>query len=162
MTVPDETLILRLPAETKRRLERCCAELDQTVGSFAREALEERLRRFRHGPGTVAKRRESADERLLAGLRPLVAEAIAGARDWQELQSALRARGLEYAPRGGGLALFRTGEPAPLGKASEVGPGYAALIRRFRAPFPGHAHAWLARRVLDPTGERDPLIDPEG
>ncbi len=151
--VPDDEITLRMPAEMRARLERCCAELDQTLGSFAREAIEERLVRFRHGRGSVGKRRASADERLLAGLRPLVAKAIAASRTWSELQTALRAEGLGYAPRGGGLALVSEPDGGVLCKASEVGPGYAALIRRFRAPFPGHGHAWLARRVLDDPGE---------
>ena len=119
-----------------RRLERLCAAADETPGSVLRDLVRlEVQRRERAG----ARRREAPDERLLVRLRLLVAEALAEAQDWPGLQDALSRRGLV-------LAEATTG--ATLCKGSEAGPGYSALIRRFRAPFPGHRHTALAARGI--------------
>ena len=49
---------------------------------------------------------------------------------------------------GGGLALHHSVDGARVCKASELGHSYSKLMRRFREPFPGHAHSHLARRIL--------------
>jgi hypothetical protein len=56
--------------------------------------------------------------------------------------------GLEYFERGGGLAIRRIDNADYVCKASEAGPSYSKLIKRFGEPFPGHSHDWLAERVL--------------
>jgi hypothetical protein len=109
------------------------------------------------------KRRETAktpvraDERLVAPLRALLAHDFAYARDWPDLQSRLQAKGYMLREAGGGLALHAL-DGRRLCKGSELGYGYAALIRKFRAPFPGHAHRALAARALRPRAEPCPEL----
>ena len=50
--------------------------------------------------------------------------------------------------RGGGVALHRLADGAPLCKGSEIGTSYASLMRRFGAPLPGHSHRYLTGRIL--------------
>lgn len=95
-----------------------------------------------------AKTRASADEPLLARWRVLVAEALEPSEHWAAFASRLAERGLAMAPAGGGLELRDAATGERLAKASEVGPGYMALIRRFQAGFPGHSHAYLVGKAL--------------
>jgi hypothetical protein len=32
---------------------------------------------------------------------------------------------------------------------ADIGYPYSVLLKKFRTPFPGHSHAWMARRFLD-------------
>ena len=121
-----------------------CRERDETPGAVLRDLV--RLEVKRHS-GRKARSDEVIDERLLVRLRLLVAEALACAESWPALQSALHTRGLRFVPSGGGLVLTdATGKP--LAKSSEVGPPYLALVRRFRAGFPGHPRPGLAAQAL--------------
>ena len=145
---------LRMPAELRDRLRLVCEDQDMTEGAFICAAVEtavakaERARRR-------AKRRDSVDEPLLSHLRVIVAGALVAARGWEDLQARLAERDLGYAAKGGGLGLQRLSNGEDLCKASEIGPGYAQLIRRFQAPFPDHPHAWIAERVLGAVVRRN-------
>lgn len=95
-----------------------------------------------------AKKAIRPDERLVAPLRALLAEDLAFAQDWADLQRRLRAKGFELREAGGGLALHAWPDGGKRAKASDLGYSYARLMRRFDAPFPGHSHHWLAERLL--------------
>ena len=138
---------LKLPEPTLAALRRMAAEGDLSVGQVIRNIIDSDLRRR-----AKAKTPVRADERLVAPLRALLADDFAYARDWPDLQSRLSRKGYQLREAGGGLALHRATDGARLCKASELGQPYALLIRRFRAPFPGHSHAWLAARMLAPPG----------
>jgi ATP-dependent DNA helicase RecQ len=64
------------------------------------------------------------------------------------MQAALRARGLQYVPAGGGLNLIDPETGEVLYKGSQVGPGYQDLVRRFGTGFPGHPRPSLAAVAL--------------
>jgi hypothetical protein len=83
-----------------------------------------------------------------ADYRDLVRRSISRATSWDELQAQMAQHGLEYFERGGGLAIRRTDNSDYVCKASEVGPAYSKLIKKFGEPFPDHSHDWLAERVL--------------
>ncbi|MDF1872935.1 hypothetical protein [Vannielia sp.] len=117
---------------------------DVSVGQLLRDAVKRELRR-RHPPAKTPRR---ADEQLVARLSALLAPAFAAAQSWGDLNRRLRKQGYELVPAGGGLALHETEQGERLCKASEMGYGYARLIRRFGQAFPGHSHRWLAERVL--------------
>ena len=51
-------------------------------------------------------------------------------------------------PAGGGLNLTDAATGAVLAKASQVGPAYLTLVRRFGAGFPGHPRPGLAALAL--------------
>lgn len=114
---------------------------DAVLADLVRREIQRRERR-------KARSDEVIDERLLVRLRLLVAEALAEAETWGELQRALSRRGLRLRPAGGGLTVTVSGTGRSLCKLSQAGPGYAALIRRFGAGFPGHRHTKLTRRIL--------------
>jgi hypothetical protein len=122
-----------------------CEARDETPGAVLRELVRFELKRH---DSRKARKNEVPDERLLARLRLLVAEALVEARDWSSLQSALRQRGLRYEPAGGDLNLVDAVTAKPLAKSSQVGPAYMALVRRFGAEFPGHPQPGIALRAL--------------
>jgi hypothetical protein len=126
-----------------------CAARDETPGAVLRDLV--RLEVKRHD-SRKARSAEGIDERLLVRLRLLVAEALVGAESWGQLQAALGERGLRYAPAGGGLNLVDAASGRTLVKASEVGPAYLALARRFGAGFPGHPNTAIAAQALRPPG----------
>lgn len=119
------------------------ASRDVTVGQVIRDALATELRRVRAG----AKTPNRADEQLLVPLRSLLATDFATSRAWAELASRLKAKGYALREAGGGLALHSEPDGQRLCKASELGFSYAALMRQFGKPFPGHAHGYLATRI---------------
>lgn len=143
---------LKLLAPQLRAAERLAQMRDVTVGQILREALAAELRRA----GRAAKTPARADEQLLAPLRALLASDIAAASGWAELQNRLKAKGYAFREAGGGLALHSFPEGVRLCKASELGASYSALMRRFNAPFPGHAHRHLVERYL---GRDDDVIE---
>jgi hypothetical protein len=130
-----------------RRFVALCHARDETPGAVLRDLVRLEVQRSdRH----KARSAEGIDERLLARLRLLVAEALVEAESWGQLQAALGRRGLRYAPAGGGLNLVDAATGKALAKSSQVGPAYLALVRRFRAGFPGHPNAGLAAQALTP------------
>lgn len=138
-------MVVALSADASRRLERTCARLGVDEADFCADAIETALLSAAERP---AKRRPSVDEPLLARLRALVAVALREASSWPQLRLRLAADDLALAPAGGGLELRQVSSGARLCKASDVGPSYSALIRRFGAPYPNHPHAWVANKVL--------------
>lgn len=132
----DKTLPLRLAEETLAALAAHAAREDRSIGDLVRDAIHRDLRRR-----AEAKTPIRADERLVAPLRALLADDLAYARSWQDLDARLRHKGFQLRESGGGLILERHPSGERLCKASELGYSYSALLRRFDAPFPGHAHA---------------------
>lgn len=77
------------------------------------------------------------------------AAAVDQSTNWHALRAALQKDNLDIIPKGGGIALVRADSKDHICKASEAGFGYPSLIKRFGEGFPGHAHGWLADRILD-------------
>ncbi|MEZ5799006.1 MAG: hypothetical protein R3D63_16930 [Paracoccaceae bacterium] len=128
-----------------RRFTDLCRARDETPGAVLRDLV--RLEVKRHD-ARRARSDEVIDEQLLVRLRLLVAQSLARAESWGQLQAALRDRGLRFAPSGGGLLLVDLASDRPLAKSSQVGPAYLALVRRFGAGFPGHPRPGLAAQAL--------------
>ncbi len=141
---------LRLAPETWAALDRLARAEDVSVGALIRDAIERDLyRRSR------AKKADRPDERLIAPLRALLAEDLAFARDWRDLQGRLGAKGYQLIEAGAGLALHRA-DGTKLCKASDLGYSHARLARRLGTAFPGHAHA----RALPGFGRPAPGLSP--
>ena len=122
-----------------------CRQSDETPGAVLRNLIRlEIQRRDRRS----ARSDEVIDERLLGRLRLLVAEALVEARTWEEAQRRLGERGLKYHPRGGGLLIIDAETGEVLSKASQAGPAYLELVRRFGSGFPEHPRPGLAYAVL--------------
>ena len=120
---------------------------DITVGQLVRDLLAREITRAHARPPI------RADERLVAPLRARLAEDLAHATGWDDLQARLRAKGYVLRAAGGGLALQDWPGDRRICKASELGFSYARLMRRFGAPFPDHPHRHLtARHLPPPTG----------
>jgi ATP-dependent DNA helicase RecQ len=98
--------------------------------------------------GPTLESGQSSEGTADPALASIVAQALAASGSWEELQQRLAAHDLEYFERGGGVALRVRSSGSYVAKASAAGPGYAELMRRFGAPFPGHAHSWLATRTI--------------
>lgn len=130
-----------------RRFTAQCRARDETPGAVLRDLVRREVKR---AEARQARSAEGIDERLLVRLRLLVAEALVEAEGWGQLQAALGRRGVRYVPAGGGLNLVDAASGKTLAKASDVGPAYLALVRRFGAGFPGHPNTGLAARALKP------------
>ena len=128
---------------------------DVSVGHIVRMALEKDLQRR-----ATAKTPVRADERLVAPLRALLAYDFADATTWVDLGKRLAAKGYALAEAGGGLILIETRTGQRVCKGSELGYGYAQLLRKFDAPFPNHRHNWmLEKQRLDRHSARDATPD---
>ena len=134
-----------------RRFVETCHSRDETPGAVLRELVRLEVQR---NARRAARSDEVIDEQLLGRLRLLVAEALFAAQDWDQLQLALRQRGLAYVAAGGGLNLTDPETGEALCKGSQVGPGYLDLVRRFGRGFPGHPRPGLALSAL--TGYASP------
>lgn len=117
---------------------------DITLGQLIRNLLHGEINRQRQARPPVR-----ADEQLVAPLRARLAMDLAQAKGWFDLQSRLNTKGYVLRAAGGGLALHSWPDDIRHCKASELGFSYSRLMRRFRDPFPGHAHTWLADKMLD-------------
>ena len=136
------TIQLRLPPEMIAALELIARAEDATIGGLIRDAVKRDL--YRRSRAKTAQR---ADERLVAPLRALLADDLAYAMGWEDLQRRLARKGDRLQEVGGGLALHDlTGQR--LCKGSDLGYSYSKLMRRFGAPFPGHNHRYLYRKAL--------------
>jgi hypothetical protein len=124
-----------------------CRARDETPGSVLRDLVRLEVQRCER---RKARSAEGIDERLLVRLRLLVAEALVEAESWGEMQAALGRRGLRYEPAGGGLNLVDAATGKTLAKASQAGPAYLALARRFHSGFPGHPNTAFAARAVTP------------
>lgn len=120
---------LKLDPGVLAAIERAAADDDVSVGQLIRHAITQELRRRR-----TAKTAIRANERFIAPLRALLADDFAYANDWSDLQTRLLHKGYVLAESGGGLILLTT-TGARICKGSELGYAYAALLRKFNAPF---------------------------
>lgn len=135
---------IHLSEEMAEKLARRAYEQNVSVGTLIREALSEFLNEKRPVRGPVAQ----TSEKEVEDVRSQFVEAVERSSNWNELQEQLRAKGLDIAPKGGGLVVRRAGTNTDLCKASDIGFAYSRLIRRYRAGWPDHPHAWLAERIL--------------
>jgi len=151
---PETTVNVRMSVSMRDALEELAVETDMSVGQLVREALQRFLAEVWAHTGeeqNVDTSTPSPDDSVLERCRQAVRQALSLASDWKTMQGILATNGYEYRALGGGLTMFDTTDGRYLCKASDVGPGYSKLIKRFRAPFPGHPHTWLADRVLSKT-----------
>ena len=137
-----QELTLKLPVPLIAALRKIAADDDVSVGQIIREAIDRDLRRR-----AAAKTPVRADERLVAPLRALLAADFAHATSWDDLARRLHGKGYTLAESGGGLILLDQTTGQRICKGSELGYGYAQLLRKFEAPFPNHRHSWLLGRV---------------
>ena len=144
MTQIQGTTISELDARTTRALHRACSELGISQQELIRRATFEYLRSL----GYFWAGTDDIRERELDSIRLVVRQALNASTSWDEFATYLARHDLEYFERGGGLAVRSKSSHNLVCKASEVGPGYSALIKNFRTAFPGHSASWLADRVL--------------
>ena len=124
---------LDLAPETLAALKQIARKEGGSVEAIIRDAIRRDMYRR-----TRAKKAVRPDERLVAPLRALLADDLAYARDWHDLQDRLRVKGYAMREAGGGLILVRHAGGAKVAKASDLGYSYSRLMQRFQAPFPGH------------------------
>ena len=147
-----------LGVELAERLLAECEAAGAAPEAFCAEAIRKHVasaeRRRRRSSGPPPGAAPDPDDATRGRLRVLVARAIRESNSWESLDRALAENDLGYTPLGGGLALKRRSTGELLAKASAVGPGYALLISKFKAGFPGHPHRWLVEKIL--SGDKAP------
>ncbi|MGX9356282.1 hypothetical protein ACS3SW_14300 [Roseobacteraceae bacterium S113] len=119
---------------------------DESLGHILRRALKNELR--------PAKPRNCANEQLVARLQRRLARDMASATDWHDLEASLAREGFGIQPAGGGLILVDA-SGARLCKTSELGFGYAHLVRRFGAAMPGHPHKMAHMLTKKPSAPEE-------
>ncbi len=143
--------ILKLPDPLLREACALAKARDLSVGQIVRDALAAELRRAKRRARTRAKTREAE----IAPIRADLAIDLADARDWPDLRARFAAKGFALKPSGSGLAVYRVVGDKRVCAASDLGPGYGALVDRFGPPpAPGRARPQIAE-----TPEDDLLID---
>jgi len=138
-----ETVTFKIPKPVLTILTELAAAQDVSLGQIIRSSLHREI-----GRQTNAKTPNRADELLVAPIRALLADDFAYSQNWQQLQTRLAKKGYGLREAGGGLILVNCSTNARLCKASELGHAYSQLMRKFKAPFPGHSHHHLYRRVM--------------
>ncbi|HEV8035144.1 hypothetical protein [Yoonia sp.] len=136
-----ETVTIYLGPTMVAALRQIGEDEDLSVGHIVRDAIKRDLYRR-----TRAKTARRADERLVAPLRAHLADDLAYATGWDDLQARLSRKGYQLREAGGGLALHYAAG-ARVCKGSDLGYSYSRLIRRFDAPFPGHRHRYLHAKM---------------
>lgn len=131
---------LRLSVELRDAAAAIARQRDITLGQLIRDLLAREVSRHNNTRPPIR-----ADERLVAPLRARLADDLAFATGWADLDSRLKAKGYVLCAAGGGLALHMWPDGRRVCKASELGFSYARLMHRFRVPFPGHPHVFPAR-----------------
>lgn len=132
------------------------AQQDISLGQLIRTALSKEIARANNAKPPVR-----ADEQLIAPLRARLANDLAYAENWSDLQNRLKHKGYVFRVAGGGLALHDWPKDRRICKASELGFSYSKLMRRFGMPFPNHPHQWLADRMLtQPEDAEDDIFEP--
>ena len=137
----DKTATIHMSPEMVAALRQLAGDEDTSVGELIRGAIRRDL--YRRSRAKTARR---ADERLVAPLRALLADDLAYAAGWDDLQARLARKGYQLREAGGGLALHDAAG-ARLCKGSDLGYSYSRLMRRFNTPFPGHSHRYLFHRA---------------
>ncbi|MEL7091683.1 MAG: hypothetical protein AAFN94_08115 [Pseudomonadota bacterium] len=146
-----ERIDIALQPTLRAAAEALARKRDVTLGHLVRQALEDELKR------AVPKTRTCADEGLVARLQRLLAGDFAAATGWDDLDRALAAKGFAVQPAGGGLVVVDAGGKR-MCKSSELGFGYARLVRRFHAAMPGHPHRM--QHLLEDDPEDFEVIKP--
>jgi len=141
------TFTLKLPEPMVAAALKLANQRDVTLGHIIRMAVSAEIKKNSRN----AKTPNRADELLLAPLRVLLASDFAMAQDWTDLNQRLNDHGYALREAGGGLALHSYPDGVRMCKASELGHSYSSLMRRYNAPFPGHAHRHLVDKLLGPT-----------
>lgn len=160
MLKPDVEIKVMITQTMADALGETAARQDLTEGAIVREALRRLLEAEEKNfsvPPTVSQDSTTAHTHWsIENVRRIVASAVSASHDWKDLNYCLSQDGLELAPKGGGLVVRSLAPRQDICKASEIGFPYSKLIRRFKSGFPGHAHEWLAERIL---GGADEVIE---
>jgi hypothetical protein len=144
----DTEIVVRLPSALRAQLEAIAVILDQTEGEVIRRALQNFIALVDHEPAALSAPSVQLTPEPSVELRDVVRKAVYASTNWQDCVSLLAKANLAFIARGGGLAIVDKVSGEILCKASQVGFGYADLMRKFRQPFPDHPATWLAEKIL--------------
>jgi len=139
-----EPVSMKMQPEMLHAAAALARKADISLGQLIRDLLKREILRQQNARPPIR-----ADEQLIAPLRARLANDLAHAKDWDELDHRLQSKGYVLRAAGGGLALHTSPGDARICKASELGFSYSRLMQRFRQRFPGHSHTWLAERFLN-------------
>lgn len=140
LTIPDDDLRVLSAMARRDRI---------SVGALIRTAVA----------ADLARRDVRTDERLFATLRSALANDLADAHGWCDLNQRLNRHGYIMRATGGGIGLFSVQTGDKICKGSQIGYAHRVLARRFGEPMPGHPNpgsvlAAMARQRL-PMPDQD-------
>jgi hypothetical protein len=122
-----------------------CKDKGLEPGALLSEVVGTKVRAFeREKSRGIATKSELWMKRL----RGSVETALAQSHDWAGVRLAMDRYGIAYHPSGGGLIIIDSSTGEVLCNASDVGPSYGDLVRKFGAGYPGHPKPWLAEEAL--------------
>lgn len=144
-----ESVTLKLPRDLLSGAQRVATARDVTIGHMVRQLLKREVeRQLKAKPGAAV------DEGLLAALQALLGRDMAEAVSWDDLAERLRPHGYEMRAAGGGATIYKSSCGTRVCKGSELGFGYAALVKRFGGHLPGHPYQKAAYGIM-PAGQID-------
>lgn len=127
--------ILKLSPEDLEWLTRQARALDVTPGHMVRDMVSKARRAAEN-----SKTPNRADEKLVERFQRLLADDLAQADNWADLDRRLAVHDLCLKPAGGGLCLHNRRNGLRLCKSSELGFPYSGFVKRYKMPMPGHPH----------------------
>lgn len=133
---------MKLPAPTLEALSRIAKQDNISIEQVLRDAVNRDLDRREE-----VKKPVRIDKRHISPLRALLADDFAFSKNWKELQSRLSSKGYILREAGEGLHLHKKNGDR-ICESSELGYGYASLMRRFQHPFSCHNRIWMSDRML--------------
>lgn len=149
-----DTCTIKLGVPLRDAAVQLAEERDISLGQLVRDLLAKEISRCKNARPPVR-----ADEQLIAPLRARLANDLAHAINWDDLDRRLKQKGYVLRVAGGGLALHAWPHDQRICKASELGFSYSKLLRRFQTPFPNHPHKWLVERML-PEDDDGAVFEP--
>ncbi|MEL6683108.1 MAG: hypothetical protein AAFQ09_10760 [Pseudomonadota bacterium] len=128
--------------ETIAALQQIVRHEDATLGRLIRDAVKRNL--YRRSKANTAQK---ADERFVVPWRALLADDLAYAEGWDDLQDRLTRKGYQLQEGASGLGLNDLAGKR-ICMAFDLGYGYSERMRRFRAPFPEQSRQYFFRKAL--------------
>ena len=138
-----EWVDVKLQSELADAARMLARERDVTVSQLLRDLVTREIDMMR-----TARPSEASRDRTIERLKDRLLPDFTQARSWPDLSKRLKTKGYCLVAAGGGLALHSRDTGRRVCKSSELGFGYSRLMKRMGEAFPGHPHAWLARRIL--------------
>ncbi|MEM7596961.1 MAG: hypothetical protein AAF382_04630 [Pseudomonadota bacterium] len=138
-----EWVDVKLQAELADAARRLARERDVTVSQLLRDLVTREIDMSRR-----IKSAQSSENRSIEGLKSRLLSDFLQSTTWTDLKARLKKRGFCLVASGGGLALHDRETGRRICNTAQLGFEYSKLVKKMRARFPGHPHAWVSHHAV--------------